>query len=124
MFRRVERDPKGWTLFIFYYRVMCRVPGECTLVAGHGRYTVIHAASKAAPRVWYGMHYARYGHIRQFRVFHVWLPAVLLLQASRTVERIGARIAQASGLEGCKWEFIVVKNDAMNAFALPGGKVR
>lgn len=46
------------------------------------------------------------------------------MQASRTVERIGARIAEASGLEGCKWEFIVVKDDTMNAFALPGGKVR
>ncbi|CAM9336463.1 unnamed protein product, partial [Ascophyllum nodosum] len=44
-------------------------------------------------------------------------------QASRTVERIGKRIADASGLEGCNWEFIVVKDDNMNAFALPGGKV-
>lgn len=61
---------------------------------------------------------------RLFRVttFGSW--RFVCLQATRTVERIGARIAEASGLEGCKWEFIVVKNDAMNAFALPGGKVR
>ena len=39
------------------------------------------------------------------------------------MERIGKRIADASGLEGCNWEFIVVKDDNMNAFALPGGKV-
>lgn len=44
-------------------------------------------------------------------------------QASQTVEKIGARIAEASGLEGCDWEFLVVKDESMNAFALPGGKV-
>ncbi|CAM9503141.1 unnamed protein product [Ectocarpus fasciculatus] len=44
-------------------------------------------------------------------------------QATRTVERVGKRIAEASGLKGCKWEFIVVKDDTMNAFVLPGGKV-
>ncbi|CBJ29012.1 metallopeptidase Oma1 [Ectocarpus siliculosus] len=44
-------------------------------------------------------------------------------QATQTVERIGKRIAQASGLKGCTWEFIVVRDDSMNAFVLPGGKV-
>lgn len=46
------------------------------------------------------------------------------MQATRTVERVGRRIAEASGLEGCKWEFIVVRDKTLNAFALPGGKVR
>ena len=45
------------------------------------------------------------------------------MQATLTVERVGRRIAEASGLKGCKWEFIVVKNDQVNAFVLPGGKV-
>ncbi|CAB1121175.1 unnamed protein product [Ectocarpus sp. CCAP 1310/34] len=44
-------------------------------------------------------------------------------QATRTVERIGKRIAEASELKGCAWEFIVVRDDNMNAFVLPGGKV-
>eukprot|EP00904_Undaria_pinnatifida_P004708 jgi/Undpi1/14238/HiC_scaffold_9.g03887.m1 len=44
-------------------------------------------------------------------------------QATQTVEKIGARIARASGLEGCDWEFLVVQDESMNAFALPGGKV-
>ncbi|CAN0288853.1 unnamed protein product [Pylaiella littoralis] len=44
-------------------------------------------------------------------------------RATQTVERVGKRIAEASGLKGCKWEFIVVKDDSMNAFVLPGGKV-
>ncbi|CAM9300210.1 unnamed protein product [Laminaria digitata] len=44
-------------------------------------------------------------------------------QATQTVEKIGARIAEASGLEGCEWEFLVVHDESMNAFALPGGKV-
>lgn len=39
------------------------------------------------------------------------------------MERVGKRIAAASGLKGCQWEFIVVKDDNMNAFVLPGGKV-
>ncbi|CAN0147901.1 unnamed protein product, partial [Hapterophycus canaliculatus] len=39
------------------------------------------------------------------------------------VERVGKRIAEASGLKGCRWEFIVVRDDTMNAFVLPGGKV-
>ncbi|CAN0391996.1 unnamed protein product, partial [Ectocarpus sp. 13 AM-2016] len=43
--------------------------------------------------------------------------------ATRTVERVGKRIAEASGLKGCTWEFIVVRDDNMNAFVLPGGKV-
>lgn len=39
------------------------------------------------------------------------------------MERVGKRIAEASGLKGCTWEFIVVIDDNMNAFVLPGGKV-
>ena len=45
------------------------------------------------------------------------------MQATVTVERVGRRIAEASGLKGCNWEFIVVRDDNMNAFVLPGGKV-
>lgn len=37
---------------------------------------------------------------------------------------MGARIAGVSGLEGCKWEFVVVQDKTLNAFALPGGKVK
>ncbi|CAN0395624.1 unnamed protein product, partial [Ectocarpus sp. 8 AP-2014] len=44
-------------------------------------------------------------------------------QATQTVERVGKRIAEASGLKGCTWEFIVVRDENMNAFVLPGGKV-
>ncbi|CAN0526939.1 unnamed protein product, partial [Ectocarpus sp. 8 AP-2014] len=43
--------------------------------------------------------------------------------ATQTVERVGKRIAEASGLKGCTWEFIVVRDENMNAFVLPGGKV-
>lgn len=39
------------------------------------------------------------------------------------VERIGRRIVQATQAENMNWEFRVIKDDAANAFALPGGKL-
>lgn len=40
------------------------------------------------------------------------------------VQRVGRRIAAATGRDDYQWEFKVIKNDKMvNAFALPGGKV-
>lgn len=40
------------------------------------------------------------------------------------VQRVGARIAAATGRTDFKWEFVLIDNDKMvNAFALPGGKV-
>ena len=41
------------------------------------------------------------------------------------VKRVAGRIAEASDIELPKteWEFVVFDNDAVNAFALPGGKV-
>ncbi len=42
---------------------------------------------------------------------------------ARRVKNIGYKIAQAANIPNYKWEFNLVKNDAMNAFCLPGGKV-
>lgn len=42
---------------------------------------------------------------------------------SRRVKRIGQRIANIIDRSDYKWEFNLVKNDAKNAFCLPGGKV-
>lgn len=39
------------------------------------------------------------------------------------VQRIGKRIAIASGRTDLQWEFNVIQDDSPNAFALPGGKV-
>ena len=39
------------------------------------------------------------------------------------VDRIGKKIAKASGREEFDYQFYVVMDDALNAFALPGGKV-
>lgn len=54
-------------------------------------------------------------------------PALLLfclMQTARRVNRVGARIVEASGLKSTDWEFLVVEDeDTRNAFALPGGKV-
>lgn len=47
-----------------------------------------------------------------------------LVQTAQRVNRIGARIVEASGLKSSDWEFLVVDDeDTVNAFALPGGKV-
>jgi predicted Zn-dependent protease len=43
-------------------------------------------------------------------------------EMNQKVKTIGTNIAKASGLE-YNWEFFVVENDSVNAFALPGGKV-
>jgi len=42
--------------------------------------------------------------------------------ANAEVQRVGRRIAAASGLQA-DWEFIVIAEPEINAFALPGGKV-
>ena len=42
--------------------------------------------------------------------------------ANAMVQRVGTRIAQASGLKE-NWEFIVIDEPQVNAFALPGGKI-
>jgi len=40
------------------------------------------------------------------------------------VQRVGRRIAEATGKDDYQWEFKVIENDkAVNAFCLPGGKV-
>jgi predicted Zn-dependent protease len=39
------------------------------------------------------------------------------------VTRVGERIAQATGRTDYQWEFAVIEDKAVNAFALPGGKV-
>lgn len=42
---------------------------------------------------------------------------------SRRLAEIGARVAEASGLGGRDWEFVVFESPEVNAFVLPGGKV-
>lgn len=42
--------------------------------------------------------------------------------ANAMVERVGRRLAAASGLQE-SWEFVVIDEPEVNAFALPGGKV-
>lgn len=45
-------------------------------------------------------------------------------KANELVQRVGARIAAITGKNNYQWEFKVVADDkAINAFALPGGKV-
>jgi len=39
------------------------------------------------------------------------------------IKRVGARIARAADRPQYHWEFILIKDKAVNAFALPGGKV-
>jgi len=43
-------------------------------------------------------------------------------QANATVQRVAQRVAAASGLKE-KWEFLVIEDKQINAFALPGGKI-
>lgn len=43
-------------------------------------------------------------------------------EKNNKVKTIGSNIAKASGLD-YNWEFFVVEDDTVNAFALPGGKV-
>ena len=66
---------------------------------------------------------ASYGKLKTRRACFRSISVFGVVQATLTVERVGRRIAEASGLRGCQWEFIVVKDDNMNAFVLPGGKV-
>jgi predicted Zn-dependent protease len=46
-------------------------------------------------------------------------------QLNLLVQRVGARIAAATGndLPNAQWEFVVFENEQPNAFCLPGGKV-
>lgn len=39
------------------------------------------------------------------------------------VTRVGRRIADASGLQGQRWEYVVFDDPSANAFVLPGGKI-
>jgi predicted Zn-dependent protease len=39
------------------------------------------------------------------------------------IRRVGLRIAKATDTENLDWEFIIIDEDQVNAFALPGGKV-
>jgi len=39
------------------------------------------------------------------------------------IERVGRRIAVAADKPGYDWEFVLIENEQVNAFALPGGKV-
>lgn len=39
------------------------------------------------------------------------------------IEKVGKRIAAAADKPGYDWEFVLIKSDQSNAFALPGGKV-
>ncbi|HEY8573557.1 M48 family metallopeptidase [Phenylobacterium sp.] len=41
----------------------------------------------------------------------------------RRLARIGGRIAQAAGLGGMPWQFVVLDSPDLNAFVLPNGKV-
>jgi metalloendopeptidase OMA1, mitochondrial len=43
-------------------------------------------------------------------------------QANAMVQRVAQRVAAASGLKE-NWEFIVIEDKQVNAFALPGGKI-
>jgi predicted Zn-dependent protease len=43
--------------------------------------------------------------------------------ATVSAQRVGQKIARASGLTGMAWEFVVFKNSDPQAFCLPGGKV-
>jgi predicted Zn-dependent protease len=40
-----------------------------------------------------------------------------------TIQRVGARVAQASDGAGLTWQFRLINDDTANAFALPGGLV-
>lgn len=39
------------------------------------------------------------------------------------LQRVGSRIAQVAPVAGAQWEFVLFDDEAVNAFALPGGKV-
>ncbi len=43
--------------------------------------------------------------------------------AKARLTRVGAALADASGLQGVDWEFVVFDSPEVNAFVLPGGKV-
>jgi predicted Zn-dependent protease len=43
--------------------------------------------------------------------------------ATEAVRRVGSRIAAASGLTGQQWEYNLIDDNKVNAFALPGGKI-
>jgi predicted Zn-dependent protease len=43
--------------------------------------------------------------------------------ATAQVERVGRRIAEATGRQDYQWEFRVLEDKQVNAFCLPGGKV-
>jgi len=42
---------------------------------------------------------------------------------NRRLQRVGARMVNASGLTSLDWEFVVIDSDQVNAWVLPNGKV-
>lgn len=44
-------------------------------------------------------------------------------QTQQRVQRVGRRVVDAANLNESTWEFVVFRNDQVNAFALPGGQV-
>ncbi len=51
------------------------------------------------------------------------VPVVRDGQLPRVLERVGTRLADASGRTDQNWEFALLANQVPNAFVLPGGKV-
>jgi predicted Zn-dependent protease len=51
------------------------------------------------------------------------LPLVTDAETNQYVTEIGLKLAAVAGREDFKYEFIVVQDEGLNAFALPGGKV-
>lgn len=50
-------------------------------------------------------------------------PAITGGPDAALVRKVGQRIARVAPLPNAQWEFVLFKDDAPNAFALPGGKV-
>jgi predicted Zn-dependent protease len=59
----------------------------------------------------------------QFRMLKGALPLSNDYRKNAQVKRVGDRIAQIADLPGARWEFVVFEDPALNAFAMPGGKV-
>ncbi len=51
------------------------------------------------------------------------LPIVTDVEINQYVNDIGMKLATVAGREDFQYEFVVVRNEDLNAFALPGGKV-
>lgn len=58
-----------------------------------------------------------------WRDLTVQTPRVEDSSVQRRLERIGQKVADASGLQDVAWEFVAFDSPDVNAFVLPGGKV-